>query len=121
MLSIFIPFSIFLRVESVEEILRAWQASVQAFPERFESVEGSYVFLIGTEGWRLDLKGSLEKVHWCREEMDSRCCVIEMSEDLLRGIYEGSANPQAAYARGEINIKGNVSLALASYLFMAQK
>lgn len=96
---------------TVEDVIGLMRAAVDARgDELVKSVKGVICYVIGGKEYTLALKEGKGSVHNGRA--GSPDVTITMAPEIFLALADGSLNPQQAFMRGSLKLKGNMALAL---------
>jgi putative sterol carrier protein len=84
----------------------------------FAKAGGSYRFdVLGAGSWRLDVREGTLVVSESTERAD---LVVELSEEVLLGMFRGEQNPSTAFLTGSVKLAGDLALAPRLERFMPE-
>lgn len=96
---------------SVDDVMSAMEAAVQAQGEALvKQVKGIIAYDVGGTVYTLNLKEGSGALH--RGKVGTPDVTITVTDKVFLQLADGSLNPQQAFMRGTLKLKGNMALAL---------
>ena len=99
-------------MQTPREIIAHWSAKLQAQPERFQGIGGTFKFSVAGVGggtWLIACKPPVAVT----EGDGPADCIIDIDSADFVALANHELNPQVAYLSGKIRVSGNISLALS--------